>query len=116
MSNTLKPVTISRLELTAAVVSSKISCMLRKELDYAQMKEVFFDSKTVLGYINSDARRFHVFVGNRFQEIRKQTSPNQWHNVGTKSNPADIASCGTGAQELIDNTLVEWTGFSLELT
>ena len=90
--------------------------MLRKELDYAQMKEVFFDSKTVLGYINSDARRFDVFVGNRFQEIREQTSPNQWHNVGTKSNPADIASCGTGAQELIDNTLVEWTGFSLELT
>ena len=101
----LKPVTIPRLELTAAVVSSKIICMLRKELEYAQMKEVFWtDSKTVLGYINNDARRFHVFVGNRVQEIRERTSPNQWHYVGTKSNPADIASRGTGAQELIDNT------------
>ena len=69
------------------------------------MKEVFWtDSKTVLGYINNDARRFHVFVGNRVQEIRERTSPNQWHYVGTKSNPADIASRGTGAQELIDNT------------
>ena len=106
----LKPVTIPRLELTAAVVSSKISCMLRKELEYAQMKEVFWtDSKTVLGYINNDARRFHVFVGNRVQEIRERTSPNQWHYVGTKSNPADIASRGTGAQELIDNTLW-WNG------
>ena len=101
----LKPVTIPRLELTAAVVSSKISCMLRKELEYAQMKEVFWtDSKTVLGYINNDARRFHVFVGNHVQEIREWTSPNQWHYVGTKSNPADIASRGIGAQELIDNT------------
>ena len=106
----LKPVTIPRLELTAAVVSSKISCMLRKELDYAEMKEVFWtDSKTVLGYINNDARRFHVFVGNRVQEIRERTSPNQWHYVGTKSNPADIATRGTGAQELVDNTLW-WNG------
>ena len=106
----LKPVTIPRLELTAAVVSSKISCMPWKELDYARMKEVFWtDSKTVLGYINNDARRFHVFVGNRVQEIRERTSPNQWHYVGTKSNPADIASRGTGAQELVDNTLW-WNG------
>ena len=106
----LKPVTIPRLELTAAVVSSKISCILRRELDYPQMKEVFWtDSKTVLGYINNDTRRFHVFVGYRIHEIREQTSPNQWHYVGTKSNPTDIASRGSGAQELIDNTLW-WNG------
>ena len=70
------------------------------------MKEIFWtDSKTVLGYINNDSRRFHVFVGNRVQEIQERTSPNQWHYVGTKSNPADIASRGAGAQELIDNPL-----------
>ena len=74
------------------------------------MKEIFWtDSKTVLGYINNDARRFHVFVGNRVQEIREQSSPNQWHYVETKSNPADIASRGAGAQELIDNPL-GWNG------
>ena len=74
------------------------------------MKEIFWtDSKTVLGYINNDARRFHVFVGNRVQEIREQSSPNQWHYIETKSNPADIASRGAGAQELIDNPL-GWNG------
>ena len=101
-----KSVTIPRLELTAALVSSKISCVLRKELEYAPMKEIFWtDSKTVLGYINNDARRFHVFVGNRVQEMREQSSPTQWHYVETKSNPAHIASRGAGAQELIDNPL-----------
>ena len=106
----LKPVTIPRLELTAALVSSKISCMLRKELEYTPIEEVFWiDSKTVLGYLNNDARRFHVFVGNRVQEIRERTSPRQWHYVGTKSNPADIASRGAGAQELLDNPLW-WNG------
>ena len=50
-----------------------------------------------------------MFVGNHVQEIREQTSPNQWHYVGTKSNPADITSYSTGAQELVDNTLW-WNG------
>ena len=50
-----------------------------------------------------------MFVGNCVQKIRERTSPNRWHNMGTKSNPADIASRSTGAQELIDNTLW-WSG------
>lgn len=45
----LKPVTIPRLELTAALVSSKISYTLRKELEYEEVKETFWtDRKTVL--------------------------------------------------------------------
>ena len=106
----LKPLTIPRLELTAALVSSKVSCMLRKELDYPQMEEFFWtDNMAVLGYINNDARRFHVFVANRVQEIREQTSPGQWHYVATKSNPADLASRGVRAQELLDSHLW-WNG------
>ena len=106
----LKPVTIPRLELTAAVVASKIGCVLRKELEYEEVKETYWtDSKTVLGYISNDARRFHVFVGNRVQEIRDKTSPEQWHYIGTKENPADVASRGSSVQELIDNSLW-WNG------
>lgn len=45
----LKPVTIPRLDLTAALVSSKISFMLRKELEYTPIEEVVWtDSKMVL--------------------------------------------------------------------
>ena len=48
----LKPVTILRLELTAAVVAPKIGCVLRKELECKEVKETYWtDSKTVLGYI-----------------------------------------------------------------
>ena len=106
----LKPVTIPRLELTAAVVASKIGCGILKELEYEEVKKTYWtDSKTVLGYINNDARRFHVFVGNRVQEIRDKTSPEQWHYIGTKENPADVASRGSSVQELIDNSLW-WKG------
>lgn len=35
----LKPATIPRLELIVALVSSKIGCILRKELDYVRADE-----------------------------------------------------------------------------
>ena len=74
----LKPLTIPRLELTAALVSVRIGAILRKELEYEQITEVFWtDSKVVIGYISNDARRFHTFVANRVQQIRDRTSPDQ---------------------------------------
>ena len=97
----LKPVTVPRLELTATMVSTKISAFLQKELKYGGVPEYFWtDSKVVLGYISNEARRFHTFVANRVQTIRDHTSPDQWHYVDTKDNPADDASRGLGAGEL----------------
>lgn len=70
------------------------------------MKKFFWtDSQTVLGYINNDARRFHIFVSNLVQEIREHTTPEQWHYVRKKANPADVSSRGAGAQECTDSSL-----------
>ena len=103
----LKPITIPRLELTAALVSAKIGDFLQKELEYDEMKIFYWtDSKVVLGYIANDARRFHVFVSNRVQQIRDLTSPSQWRYVDTKSNSADFASRGMSAEYIISRT--EW--------
>ena len=101
----LKPVTIPRLELTATLVSVKISAILQRELEYDQITEVFWtDSKVVIGYISNDARRFHIFIANRVQQIRDHTSPRQWKYVETDLNPADDASCGLYAKDLIKNS------------
>jgi hypothetical protein len=100
----LKATTIPRLELAAALVSARMSCMITKELEYPQMSETFWtDSKVVLGYINNDVRRFNVFVANRVQQIRDHTSPSQWRYVASKENPADEASRGLLAKELISS-------------
>ena len=61
------------------------------------------DSEVVLGYISNDARRFHTFVANRVQSIREYTTPDQWRKVHTKENPADKASRGLSAQELLSS-------------
>ena len=97
-----KITTIPRLELTAAVVSAKVAVMVQEELNYANLKQYFWtDSKVVLGYINNDAKRFHTFVANRVQVIRSNTDIKEWRYIDTKNNPADHASRGLNAEELM---------------
>ena len=98
----LKQVSIPRLELTAAVVSVRVSQWLRRDLNYTDIIEHFWtDSQVVLGYINNNARRFHVYVANRVQEIRESTDPRQ--SSQRMSTPADDASRGLRARHLVDN-------------
>ena len=105
-----KAVTIPRLELTAAVTSVRVGSFLSTELRYNDVEHVYWtDSNVVLGYINNESRRFHVFVANRVQEIRNHTSPNQWRYIDTTINPADIASRGATAKDLMMNELW-WKG------
>ena len=101
----LKQVTIPRLELTAAVLSVKISALLSKQLKYEDIQETFWcDSQVTLGYINNEAKRFHVFVANRVQRIRNKTEPEQWRHVKGQDNPADYASRGLTVQNLLHNS------------
>ena len=61
------------------------------------------DSKIVLGYIANDSRRFHIFVANRVQQIHDHSVSSQWRYIETKENPADIASRGVSAEDLVQN-------------
>ena len=99
-----KVTTIPRLELSAAVVATKLSDLLKREMELEGLQEYFWsDSKVVLGYINNNTRRFHVFVANRIQRIKSSTEPSQWHYVASENNPADHASRGLTAKELVQS-------------
>ena len=101
----LKHKTIPRLELAAATTSARMSEFVRNELEYPEIKEFFWtDSRVVLGYISNEAKRFHVYVANRVQQIRDLTDPNSWFYVETKSNPADEASRGLTAKQLVEGS------------
>ena len=101
----LKHKTIPRLELAAATTSASMSEFVRNELEYPEIKEFFWtDSQVVLGYISNEAKRFHVYVANRVQQIRDLTDPNSWFYVETKSNPADEASRGLTAKQLVEGS------------
>ena len=70
----IKPISIPRLELTAAVVSVNVTRMLKSELDVDNVQCYYYtDSEIVIGYINNDARRFHVYVGTT--TLKKKSRP-----------------------------------------
>ena len=51
----LKPVTISRMELSAAVLSTRLDRMIRDEIGYPINSSVFWtDSTCVLSYVEND--------------------------------------------------------------
>ncbi len=99
-----KVTTIPRLELSAAVVATRTSDLLKREMEIEDLQEYFWtDSKVVLGYINNDERRFHVFVAHRIQQIKSSTEPSQWLYVASENNPADHASRGLTTRELVES-------------
>ncbi|PFX28501.1 hypothetical protein AWC38_SpisGene6805 [Stylophora pistillata] len=103
-----KSVTIPRLELSAAVVATRLNRMMQHELDVAVDERFFWTHSTcVLSYIMNKERRFQTFVANRITTIHERSRPDQWYYVGTVSNPADDASRGLSAEELINKN--RWT-------
>ncbi|XP_043217008.1 uncharacterized protein LOC122379127 [Amphibalanus amphitrite] len=105
-----KSVTIPRLELAAAVVAVRTSVFLRSELCLPNLTEHFWtDSLAVLGYVQNESKRFHVYVANRVQEIRQFSSARQWRYVQSADNPADLVSRGMRADSLKTSTLW-WEG------
>ena len=94
----LKAVTIPRMELSAAVIATRLDQIIRSELDIEIDRSYFWtDSTCVLRYVHNEATRFQTFVANRITKIRESSSPSQWRYVDTESNPADESSRGGSA-------------------
>ena len=96
---------IPRLELTAAVLSVKVTCLLKKELQIDDLKEIFWtDSQVGLAYIRSNCKRFNVFVANRIHQTKENNRVDQWHYASSKENPANDASRGLGSRKVTSNS------------
>ena len=98
----LKPVTILRLELSAATLSTTLDWLIRDEIEYSIETSIFWtDSTCVLRYVENDEKRYETFVANRVSAIREQSLPSRWRHVDTKLNPTDNASRGISADNII---------------
>ncbi|XP_026746147.1 uncharacterized protein LOC113507491 [Trichoplusia ni] len=109
----LKPISLPRLELSGAVLLSKL---LKQVRDAMRLKEsqtfAWTDSTIVLSWLMGDPNRWQIFVSNRVVEILENVSITQWFHVKSKENPADIGSRGMNLNNLINNKLwwegLEW--------
>ncbi len=86
----LRPITITIIELSAAVLAVNVDEILYNELELELLPSTFWsDSQVVLSYIRSEAHKFKVFVAKRLSYI---TVPEQWCHAPSGVNPADIVS------------------------
>ena len=100
----LQYVSVPRLELQAATIAVRVHDMILKEIDL-NISSTFFwtDSKITLQYINNESRRFKTYVANRVSEIREVSHPSQWRHCPGTLNPADDASRGLSARQLLSS-------------
>ncbi|XP_048014093.1 uncharacterized protein LOC125246975 [Megalobrama amblycephala] len=95
----VKSIIITRIELTAATLASRMDRLWKSDLRMKLQDSVFWlDSTAVLKYIQNESSRFKCFVANRVSEILRASSEAQWRYIGSANNPADFASGGLKEQ------------------
>lgn len=98
-----KATSTPRLELMRAITGVRLSTRISKVFELKPSQTVFWsDSLNVLWWVRGRSREFKPFVANRVGEIQTYSSPEQWRNVPSKLNPADILSRGMKASDLVE--------------
>ncbi|XP_044172364.1 uncharacterized protein LOC122956752 [Acropora millepora] len=101
----VRPMTVPRLELCAAVLAVQLKQSIKEELDIPVTEVTFWsDSTCVLQYIKNQSIRFHTFVANRLSIIHELSTPHQWRHVPSELNPVDEVSRGVAVQDMINNS------------
>ena len=63
-----------RLELIAAVLSTKMFGLVKKELGFNDIAKYYWTvCQVVIGYLRDTQKRFKVFVANQVQQIRESS-------------------------------------------
>ncbi|XP_011309469.1 uncharacterized protein [Fopius arisanus] len=106
----LKRLTIPRLELTAALLLAKLTKYVKDQLNLTNATTYLWtDSAITLTWISSHSSRWKEFVKNRVSLFQDLTQQAHWRLVPGKENPADCASRGLSAHQLVAHKLW-WTG------
>jgi hypothetical protein len=94
-SASLRPTTIPRMELQAAVLAVRLSVLIKKELRIPIASfEYHTDSQIVLWQLRSDDHGRPSFVRARRKEILAHSALNDWHFIRSSDNPADECTRG----------------------
>ncbi|XP_043474389.1 uncharacterized protein LOC122506340 [Leptopilina heterotoma] len=104
----IKRLTIPRLELSAAVIGSKLVHHVQQVLHLEKVAiHLWTDSAITYTWINPS--RWKEFVHNRVCFIQELIPTAKWYFIPGKENPADLATRGISPAELAQNKHW-WTG------
>ena len=95
-----KQLNISPLKLQAAVLGCRMRSVIVEETKLKAMY-LWTDSKIATHYIKSEATNFGVFIAHCINEIRNNSTVDEWHYVSTKDNAADDLTRYKGFSKLV---------------
>jgi len=103
----IKPWSVPRLELAAAVLLSRLIEFVSNSLLLPETTQCFCwtDSSVVLAWVTQHPAKWKTFVANRVVEIQKRVPRASWRHVSTGENPADCASRGILGDQLKSHEL-----------
>ncbi|XP_011698579.1 PREDICTED: uncharacterized protein LOC105456325 [Wasmannia auropunctata] len=102
----IKSLSVPRLELTAAVLLSRLLEFVRSSLNlYMIPCYCWTDSTVVLAWLAQHPSKWKTFVSNRVSEIQSRVPFASWRHVATEENPADCASRGITGSQLASHQL-----------
>lgn len=102
----LKPTTIPRLELNAAVLLTKLVSYVKRTLEIPEEKTYLWtDSSVTLTWLKAPPSRWKDYVRNRVHQVQELQPKAIWQYVAGKHNPADCASRGLSPEKLRDHSL-----------
>ncbi|XP_076649869.1 uncharacterized protein LOC143357342 [Halictus rubicundus] len=108
----VKPLTVPRLELSAALLLTRLVVFVRQalhELPRTTPCYCWTDSTITLCWLRQPASKWKTFVANRVAQIESTLPDAIWRHVPSEENPADCASRGLLPSQLLGHDLW-WTG------
>ena len=104
----LKCITIVNLELSAAVLASRLRKFIVNECRYAFERFTHIvDSEIVRSMIQKESYGFNTFTATRIGEIQENTDPD-WVWIDGGENIADVMTRGVQIDELAVWDLAKW--------
>ncbi|KAI5638847.1 pao retrotransposon peptidase domain-containing protein [Phthorimaea operculella] len=104
--------TIPKLDLAGAALRARllnhVTCNLRGTINLDETVYAWTDSRIVLCWLQTSVHTLEVFVANRVSQITGSETPLVWRHVPGEWNPADCASRGCRAPDLVSHPL--WWG------
>ena len=98
-----KSQTSPRLELLSCLLLSKLLVSVLDVISQVVTVSSIFccsGSMVALWWIKQDEKRWNIWVQNRVNVIRVNSSPDIWFHISPSSNPADISACSISLAHL----------------
>ena len=97
----IHPITIVKLEVNGARLSSRLKCFIEDELRIRFSRiYIIVDTEITLGMIQRDSCKLNTYFGVRIGEIQERTNTSDWYWINSENNIGDWLSRGRSPCDL----------------